>query len=991
MASRPPADAHTVPPGAILLVVHDFIARSPDELSLAKGDRIELIERDDDFGDGWFLGRHMTNGSTGLFPEVYTTPAPKATLPISSNQQRGPRLSPLTSPFVASPESTSPVANDDAPLSSAHQDANSSRYASDADANARYSSSDVPAQRPLSSSSAHANSRAAPLSMVPAGRITSQSASHNSVMHETLSVIDEHITDLRTPRQSYLTAGRNNNHDADSVYSSHDGRRLSYINGHETDEEEQHLHGEAEVMAWTPARVAEYLEDHGVEKQHCEIFREQEISGEVLLHMEQSAVFIKEFELGSVGRRLKTWQKVKALQDEVRAAATPGIPRSVSDYSVAGDDSHSLHVPDGARSRSASIPAIPQRPLTATAPTASSYTSFPDRPATSTTQPTIAAPHLQSMTSTTGRPESMARPSAASIRSLGHSRRHSSVGSIDAGPPPSASRFSHVRHGSSSAAAAAAAARRRSSAHEQKFNSTSSHFDNPASLGDYGFGTLDSPLDLDRGYFSGNEVDNRNKRNVLQKKSSPSHSRTPSAATDSVRHSTHFRNHGRVASAESIREPVSPILSPSSAQFPFNRLVGNRAVSSPQATAPAKPLGDLQGPASPIVTKLDYGQSTLADSDASSVNPSPSPASHSFSFFSKPRIGGLRIASDAVTQSEKRAQSGLKGSPITSPTRTGSTTPSTTDARSLELSKPDAQSRVSTGSSSALAPPPSSTRSRPKPKTKKTTSAYTRGLERKPPAEQIADCDYSGWMKKKSSNLMGSWKPRLFVLRGRRLSYYYSENDTEEKGLIDISSHRVLPAENERITGLHAALTGASSSPIAPLSATTPTSAASDLASKPSLESEQGLFIFKLVPPRQGLSKAVNFTKPAVHYFAVNSRQEGRLWMAALMKATIDYDASGKVVTSYSQKTISLAKARARNERPPALREIEQEADEEKRVFAELEGESSTQPPTPSEKTGLGIDGLDAANGSGESATVPGAEKDTETTSPGTAEQQDVS
>ena len=56
-------------PGSILLVVHDFVARSNDELSLAKGDRIELIERDDEFGDGWFLGRHMTNGKTGLFPE----------------------------------------------------------------------------------------------------------------------------------------------------------------------------------------------------------------------------------------------------------------------------------------------------------------------------------------------------------------------------------------------------------------------------------------------------------------------------------------------------------------------------------------------------------------------------------------------------------------------------------------------------------------------------------------------------------------------------------------------------------------------------------------------------------------------------------------------------------------------------------------------------------------------------------------------------------
>ena len=47
----------------------DFEARSPDELSLRKGERIQLIERDDDFGDGWYLGKHIQNGKTGLFPE----------------------------------------------------------------------------------------------------------------------------------------------------------------------------------------------------------------------------------------------------------------------------------------------------------------------------------------------------------------------------------------------------------------------------------------------------------------------------------------------------------------------------------------------------------------------------------------------------------------------------------------------------------------------------------------------------------------------------------------------------------------------------------------------------------------------------------------------------------------------------------------------------------------------------------------------------------
>jgi hypothetical protein len=53
----------------LTVVVDEFLARSPDELSLRRGDRIELIERDDDFGDGWFLGKNTETGDNGLFPE----------------------------------------------------------------------------------------------------------------------------------------------------------------------------------------------------------------------------------------------------------------------------------------------------------------------------------------------------------------------------------------------------------------------------------------------------------------------------------------------------------------------------------------------------------------------------------------------------------------------------------------------------------------------------------------------------------------------------------------------------------------------------------------------------------------------------------------------------------------------------------------------------------------------------------------------------------
>jgi hypothetical protein len=240
---------------------------------------------------------------------------------------------------------------------------------------------------------------------------------------------------------------------------------------------------------------------------------------------------------------------------------------------------------------------------------------------------------------------------------------------------------------------------------------------------------------------------------------------------------------------------------------------------------------------------------------------------------------------------------------------------------------------------------PGSSRTSAKKKSKKETSAYTRGLQKKTPQEQMADADYSGWMKKKSSNLMATWKPRLFILKGRRLSYYYSEHDTEERGLIDISFHKVLPADNERLTGLHATLTGATNSPTSPLGSQE-TAAEKDALTADARGGSDSMFIFKLQPPKAGLARAVNFTKPTVHYFAVPNITVGRLWMAALVKATIDRDDTQAVVTTYQQKTISLEKARKMRHRPPALMNLDEHVDEE--VLA-----------TPaSDKHGLNIQGI---------------------------------
>ncbi|KAJ4366482.1 hypothetical protein N0V83_008118 [Neocucurbitaria cava] len=412
------------------------------------------------------------------------------------------------------------------------------------------------------------------------------------------------------------------------------------------------------------------------------------------------------------------------------------------------------------------------------------------------------------------------------------------------------------------------------------------------------------------------------------------------------------------------------------AQYYGTSTKGDRSSSAFDFVRPLKPTADPN----PTVTKLTYDSHSI-DAIANSPNmpgsetsstgrasPSPAAMTHSRSFFSKksqPR--GLRAISDAITGGEKANVSAgdvttlsNKDSPMQSPTRTGSSTPSVTEvSNSLDLGK-DASKRL-TGSSSA-------TKDGARKKSKKHgTSAYLKGRQQITPQEAMANCDYSGWMKKKSSSLMTTWKTRLFVLRGRRLSYYYTENDTEEKGLIDISSHRVLPANNERMTGLHATFTRATSSPSSPQNATIQTAAATDSANGiPGMEDDMsGMFIFKLVPPRAGLQKGVQFTKPIVHYFAVDSLAVGRLWMAALMKATIDRDEALPFTTTYQQKTISLEKARAMRQRPPNLMDDDDDtetgsAENEKKSEYEKESIQESVIHEEDEK-GLNIAGLDGA------------------------------
>lgn len=1018
--------------GDILLVIHDFQARSSDELTLLKGDRVELMERDDEFGDGWFLGKHMVSGNSGLFPEVYTRPSPKG-LPTGASALAAVKQMPLPDapstdkpppPYTTTsdPDQPAPLAAQSTPAApkSEPRDATPpataisstpTRRSLDAPGSPTTPTASIPpiaSQSPLSfsmpSSSPSSYSQPAPpvsASSAYGGRIGS---GHDSaVLHETLNVIDEHITDLRSP------SGGNGNHlhaptDSGSEYSSNMDHRMSYIHGEETDEEEDGLHTRSEVEAWGPDDVAEYLFTVGVEKHHCEVFRDQEISGEVILGMDQASLFIAAFDLGPVGRRLKTWQKIKALQDEVSGSGSSMSNRRRSNY---GSDVASEDARRSNRSRTNTLtslsntgpnsqqrlPPIDDRPTSLHSRRLSlNQTSRMDSSQPlSPVSPISTRGFLDNSTPLSPRRSITheKRPSAASVRDLHHSRRHSSTdyrASIASSiaprlntsgtfpqsdsqhlqPEPAQSQ-QHKKNpsfdrnwtlGSATSSPQGTAAPQ----FQTRPLSSAGLQDVLASSGlDLGLGNgLNDSADLDRGYFSGPDADSK-RRSLLQKKNRESLLKGSRAAASGVtsyteeqrvRSATALSRHSRFGSVDSVRDPNTMA---SAAQKYYGSAINGGTAPHRRTTStntndsvrmrPALPPKDTPPP---TVTKLDGN--APRPSPATPASPQVARQGQGDWFSGKPGFKasgfGLRALSDAVSGHDRskmaspasHADSFPKDSPLQSPARTGSSTPS--GGPSFELDSPDPRSPSTTATVTSA----KSNNNAARKKGKKETSAYQRGLLKVTPREAIQDADYSGWMKKKSSNLMATWKPRLFVLKGRRLAYYYSEDDTEEKGLIDISFHRVLPADNERLTGLHATLTGASTTPTMPANSNMLTLAAAEADNEPesSLKSgsaSESIFIFKLVPPRAGLSRAVNFTKPMVHYFAVPNVKQGRLWMAALMKATIDRDDTVAITTTYQQKTISLTKARQMRHRPPALMNMDEklEADRLAAERAKLE------------------------------------------------------
>jgi hypothetical protein len=95
----------------------------------------------------------------------------------------------------------------------------------------------------------------------------------------------------------------------------------------------------------------------------------------------------------------------------------------------------------------------------------------------------------------------------------------------------------------------------------------------------------------------------------------------------------------------------------------------------------------------------------------------------------------------------------------------------------------------------------------------------------------------------------------------------------KEKGVIDITAHRCVTESRGS-------------------NANSPTDhAVSGPTRKISLSGSK--FIFKIVPPAPGTSRAVTFTPQKIHIFSAENEIDFRGWVEAFMKANIGLDANG--------------------------------------------------------------------------------------------------
>lgn len=252
-----------------LLGIHEYVARTSDEIDVHKGDYIEVIEDDSQYQDQWYIGRNLATGRTGLFPKIYTTSV--AGKP-PADQEKPPKVVTTT---VPSPRHTPEVS----PVSAVSlSQASASRHSESTESTDVNTSSKSYAKDNFSS-------QARPF-------IPERSASVAATMNDIDAALNEMQVAPPTPQTSSATTV-----DAPDPTS---------------------------VVAWSPADVKSYLIARGHDRLAANKFLVHNVTGQILLELDRDD--LKELDIPSFGTRYEIHKEITYLNAVAQGTVGLGFP-----------------------------------------------------------------------------------------------------------------------------------------------------------------------------------------------------------------------------------------------------------------------------------------------------------------------------------------------------------------------------------------------------------------------------------------------------------------------------------------------------------------------------------------------------------------------------------------------------------------------------------------------------------------------------------------
>lgn len=928
--------------GAVCEVIKEFHARLQDELTLNLGDFIEVISDDKEFNDGWYMGKSLTTGAVGLYPKSFTEEVRNMSRPsLLRSRSRTGKLN------YQSPKNQSPISSN-----SAAGTPTSMKQSKLEDQFSRISVSN-------SNFDYHHNNRNNPNQNQNQNQNQGQNQNYNQIrnqyerqsafdldddtLHHSNDNTDNHFTGALSDIDRALAELKNDVQDKSTEASQYSSEAVSL---------DMNL-----VESWTPEEVTAHFKSLGVDPRSCQQFINHKVTGAILLELELA--FLKELDIDSFGTRFQIFKEIEILknvanqqkdqytfdeEDDMSSSDNMDSHRHDSYASHASHVSHASHqssVSNSSGYRSKALLAAPevhrQRSISAIKENNHDFNFAENNSSMGmgmgmgmgkmnmnmNTDMNMNSNMNMGNTTPGGRPFGHSRKKSKSLDDIPEVARHqqqlrkknsviSTTGFPEIpreeqfasprrapDPPPFASPIQITIAKDSPSNASTPVIRRNSAL----FHSRNPSYEinagysfksqmSPNSSVNYNSSIINTNFQ-DRNFKSASSADLLNAFSEVPRP-------TSSIYMNSNNHSRHSSVNLKTTNLPSPTMPSGPATA-HPGTIPLTIITNNSSTTANNSNRHSRHISDLSGKDERSHRRHSSVFSFLSGGNNEKLNTSASPGRS----LSRP-LSNLGLRKKSSSKPSSKANSPMSGvyfeeSPGDIRTLDPKATFTLRDPSMRSSSSQDDNDKKSGGvmfeeSENPMLPPasPSAKRSASEATRHKTlrnisnnsvlkkskTSAFMEGIRNITPAESIKQASCFGWMNKRGGIAVGTWKQRYFTLHGTRLSYFTSLNDSRERGLIDITSHKVLPArDDDKLVSLYAATTG------------------------------HGKFCFKLVPPAPGSRKGLTFTQPKVHYFAVETKEEMRTWMAALIKATIDIDESVPVLSSCATPTVSLSKA----------------------------------------------------------------------------------